>query len=197
MKRCNTSEIESDKTFDNNIQLLANNSDTSTLIYCEDFCKKIYEAELERENSILQQASNMQAAFSFITAGLFVVAQIVVENKGENLSYLMIIWCFIIISFFLALSLVFATLAQSRFKKDKGYPSIRKLINHLQNENNKLNNEKTRLSFSITEYDGFYESLKKVNEKRVKFVKLSMYMFYIALFLCLICTLLMLYFDQS
>ena len=51
-----------------------------------EMAKVKYENEIRREESIIQQASQMQTAFSFITAALFMVAPIAIEYRGTVLS---------------------------------------------------------------------------------------------------------------
>ena len=47
--------------------------------YLNEYAKFRYENELRREDSIIRQASQMQTAFSFVTAAMFMVAPIVIE----------------------------------------------------------------------------------------------------------------------
>lgn len=59
--------------------------------YMVDFAKMIYENEERREGSLIQQAGQMQTAFSFVVATLFMVATIVIEYKGcLTLTFLLI-----------------------------------------------------------------------------------------------------------
>ena len=55
--------------------------------YIADFDKEIYANEERREDSLIQQATNMQTAFSFVSAAVFMVAQIAIDdNRRASLS---------------------------------------------------------------------------------------------------------------
>ena len=60
----------------------------SLYLHVQTLSKMTYEAELRREDSLIQQSSHMQTAFSFMTAALFMSAPILIENRGETLSLL-------------------------------------------------------------------------------------------------------------
>lgn len=45
-------------------------------------------------------------------------------------------------------------------------------------------NEKSRLNYLVEQYEIFQNSLNEVNNKRSKFVRISMLMFFISIFLC-------------
>lgn len=81
--------------------------------FVKEYAQLKLEAETKRYESLIQQASNMQAAFSFSTAALFMVAAIVIEYRGK-LSLTYFLWMFASITFFLMLSLFFSASAQSR-----------------------------------------------------------------------------------
>ena len=56
--------------------------------FVKEYAQLKLEAETKRYESLIQQASNMQAAFSFSTAALFMVAAIVIEYRGKlSLTY--------------------------------------------------------------------------------------------------------------
>ena len=57
----------------------------SLYLHVQTLSKMTYEAELRREDSLIQQSSHMQTAFSFMTAALFMSAPILIENRGETL----------------------------------------------------------------------------------------------------------------
>lgn len=151
-------------------EFLANNS------------REMYEAELRREESIIRQSSNMQSSIAFVSAALFVIAQIAVEYKGKiSFGYLMLVFLSIIL--FLLLSLVFATVAQYRWKSD-GYPMITDFKKTVFENYDSMCNEKSRLNYLVEQYEIFQNSLNEVNNKRSKFVRISMLMFFISIFLC-------------
>ena len=55
--------------------------------YIASFDREIYANEERREDSLIQQATNMQTAFSFVSAAVFMVAQIAIDdNRRASLS---------------------------------------------------------------------------------------------------------------
>ena len=163
------------------LQEVDNNSE-ATLLYLAEMCKDIYNTEVERESSILQQASNMQSAFSFVTAGLFVIAQIVSDHRGGRLTPFWVLIGFGIITLLLMLSLVSATIAQRRYPKN-GPPTIELLLEEINKNNSVVNMQyaRTRHKFTIKQFGAYHYSLKKVNDKRIFWIKVSMFLFYLAL----------------
>lgn len=68
-------------------------NETATQIYSfiADFDEKIYANEERREDSLIQQAAHMQTAFSFVSAALFMVAAIIIDNRGRiSLEFLLV-----------------------------------------------------------------------------------------------------------
>ena len=156
------------------------------LDHLESTSKEIYQTEVERENSILQQASNMQSAFSFVTAGLVVLAQIVCDhNTNENL-WIIIAICFSVVAALLMLSLVLATKAQTRFIRENGPPSVVDIIDQANEDFEAMMNKYTRYMLKIETFNGLYSDLRKVNDLRVRLVEYSMRSFYLALALSII-----------
>ena len=81
--------------------------------FVREFAILKLESETKREDSLIQQSINMQIAFSFTTAALFMVAAISVEYRGAmSLEYLLL--AFSTITALLLTSLVFASMAQNR-----------------------------------------------------------------------------------
>lgn len=81
--------------------------------YALEWAEFKYSEEIRREDSIIQQSSNMQTAFSVISAALVMVAPVMVDNRGRlPLEFFLVAFSTIILS--LMLSLLFATIAQKR-----------------------------------------------------------------------------------
>ena len=93
--------------------------------YIADFDKEIYANEERREDSLIQQATNMQTAFSFVSAAVFMVAPIVIEYRGKlPLEFFLIV--FALISGLLLACLFCATMAQRRSKRNS-FPTAKDL----------------------------------------------------------------------
>lgn len=69
-----------------------------------------YEAEEKREKNLIQQSSQMQTVFSFMTAAIFMAVPICIENRGPlSLNFFLVSISIIVL--FLIASLVLASLA--------------------------------------------------------------------------------------
>ena len=147
------------------------------------YSKLVYDNALYREQSLIQQATNMQIAFSFVIAAVFMVAAIVVEYRGRlSLEYLILVFSSISIS--LILSLFFATMAQNRYKR--AIPQKIGLIKeNILNNKEKLQSDKEKYEYQIQTIIPMSDSLDDCNNKRVTWINLSMRIFYFALLLCL------------
>ena len=54
--------------------------------YVLELSKAIYENELRYEDSVIKQSSQMQTAFSFVTAALFAITPIILQYSNDKLS---------------------------------------------------------------------------------------------------------------
>lgn len=143
-----------------------------------------YENELRREDSLINQASQMQTAFSFTTAALFMVAAIAVEyRKPWSYNFLLVVFSTITIA--LIISLFFATLAQRRLERED--------FNHIEEiksfviENYEESLSKAQRNMQWIDMVGKVEKdLARTNDNKVVLIKWSMRWFYIALLLVLI-----------
>ena len=111
-----------------------NNQQDSSLEQAEQLYKHVrelaefkYDSELRREDSLIQQSSNMQTAFSFSTAALFMIAPIVIEYRG-SLSVVFFLVAFSSITASLLLCLAFASFAQKRYAHE-AFPDIEEIEN--------------------------------------------------------------------
>ena len=150
--------------------------------YMASFAKIIYENEERRESSLIQQASQMQTAFSFVIAALFMVAAILVEYH-EPLSFEFLLLCFSTITAALLISLIAATIAQSRYKRDD-FPQVTVMKTKIILEFENFKTSAQRSKYLLDTYEKMHESYEKTNEKRRHWVIVSMRSFYVALGLC-------------
>ena len=91
-------------------------------LYIKELARMKYESEIRREDSLIMQASQMQTAFSFSSAALFMVAAIAVEYK-EPWTFEFLLLIFSTITGALLVSLVLATIAQRRVERED-FPHI-------------------------------------------------------------------------
>lgn len=147
--------------------------------YIVYFDKEAYASEERRENSLIHQATNMQTAFSFVSAAVFMVAPIVLENRGKvPLGFFLV--AFSIISVFLLLCLVCATLAQWRFKR-KSFPEAKDLQDLVESEIENFQTKAQREKYMANTYKELHQGMAKSNNKRVILIKISMCLFFLAL----------------
>ncbi|WP_444641142.1 hypothetical protein ACRQU7_12165 [Caproiciproducens sp. R1] len=149
----------------------------------ENLLQQKYNEELSREQSLLTQAAQMQTAFSVITAALFMLLPILIDNRGTlDLTFIFIFVS--IITLFLLVSFVLALLAQWRFK-------IRTLSgsdiqNNIIDSINELLSEEKIIVYKTNLLKKLQTDRFKANEKRVFYITISMIAFYLSIFLCLI-----------
>lgn len=154
------------------------NTTEITQFECE-YAKIKYESELRREDSIIQQSGNMQTAFSFTTAALFMIAPIAVEYRGV-LSLYFFLAAFSSITFVLLISLFAATMAQKR-KTQELFPDVEKQIKYIEDNEQYFSTEAQRQKYLAETYSNVQNSLTENNRERIKWVRRSMTSFYIAL----------------
>lgn len=137
-----------------------------------------YEAEEKREQSLIQQASQMQTVFSFITAAVFMAVPVCMQYRGE----LSLKFFFISISFittFILFSLIFASIAQWRWKT-KSFPDVEVIKKSvLENpEWEKTLCEYNRIDQWINLVAIVQNEKARLNDRRVKLIMTSMICFF-------------------
>lgn len=152
--------------------------------YLADFSKAIYENEMRREDSLIQQASHMQTAFSFVVAAVFMLVPIVIEHRGI-FSFRFIVMVFSSIVTALLFSLFAATMAQNRIKRED-FPSVSTIKTKITIEYKKFKTEAQRSKYLLDTYEKMHTSYSETNDKRRFWVHVSMISFYLSLALCVI-----------
>ena len=151
--------------------------------YMADFARLIYENEERREDSLIQQASNMQTAFSFVIASVFMVAAIAVDNRGVlSLEYLLL--AFSCITATLIFSLFSATMAQNRTKRDD-FPKVITIKQKITDEYENFQTPAQRSKYLVDTYENMHISYAAMNDKRRRWVVISMWSFYVSLAQCI------------
>lgn len=146
-----------------------------------------YEAEEKREQNLIQQSSQMQTVFSFMTAAIFMAVPICIEYRGALSLEFFLVSISIIVSFLIA-SLVLASLAQWRWKTET-FPDV------LQIKDNVINNpEWQKLTVEYNQIDQWVDIIGKVqgkkaklNDRRVHLIMASMICFYCSIFSVVVC----------
>lgn len=143
-----------------------------------------YEEELEREKSLLTQASNMQTAFSVTTAALFMLLPVLVQYKPDKIPLRFYFISVSAVVAFLLLSLVLATLAQWREEKAL-LPDIETMMEDVKSKLPQLLDDETLwTSDSNKMYGMMQKELEQLNNRRCNMICASMICFFIAIFTC-------------
>ena len=147
--------------------------------YVKEFALLKLESETKREDSLIQQSANMQTAFSFTTAALFMVAPIAIEYRGKmSLEFLLL--AFSTVTALMLISLVFASMAQNR-QLNTTFPDVEVFTQQIEDKYADYLTSAQR-DKALAELIGKVQKSKDViNDKRVKRIKWSMRSFYAAL----------------
>lgn len=144
----------------------------------------IFDNEIRREDSLIQQSSHMQTAFSFTSAALFMVAAIVVEHRYP-LSYSFLILVFSTITALLLTSLILATLAQKREER-KDFVSIKETKDYIISEYTSVLTDAAKDLQYVDLIEKVYADLKRTNDNKVVLIQWSMRFFYSSIGLSII-----------
>lgn len=142
-------------------------------MYVKELGTLKYEAELRREDSLIQQSSHMQTAFSFMSAAPFMAAPILIDNRGNQLSLNFFFAAFSSIVFFLLASLVAASLAQRRVLR-RTFMSIPDIEAFVSSTYKQTLKRSAQLKQWVQVVGDVQVGLQKVNEKRVMLIRISM-----------------------
>ena len=149
--------------------------------YIKELAIMKYETEERREQNLVQQSSQMQTAFSFMTAAIFMALPICVEYRGVlRLKFFFVSTSFV--SAFLIASLITASLAQWRWKTES-LPDVNVIKDSIVNstEWESLCAEHIQLA-QYVELIGKVQHIKaKINDRRVVLIMMSMICFYLSI----------------
>ena len=147
--------------------------------FLSEYAILTYEEEKRRADSIIQQASQMQAAFSFTSAALFVIAQVLVENN-HLLSHRFYVCSFSSIAIMLLFSLITATIAQNRVDAEVlSDPDV--FHKYMIIEFKMFLGEEQRKKYLAEAIEVVQKKLRKRNDKAVEYIQISMIHFYMAI----------------
>lgn len=160
------------------------NPSNELFAYVKEFAIIKLESETRREDSLVQQSINMQTAFSFTTAALFMVTPVVVEYRGKmSLEFLLLV--FSTITALMIFSLISASIAQGR-KLSTTFPDVEVFTQFVEDNYQEYLTPAQR-DKALTELIGKVQKSKdEINDKRVKMIKISMRFFFTALALTVV-----------
>ena len=154
---------------------------TAQYRYIKELAIMKYNAEEQREQNLVQQSSQMQTAFSFMTAAIFMVLPICIEYRGVlSLTFFFISTSFI--SAFLISSLITASLAQWRWKTES-LPDVNVVKDTIINsvEWKSLCLESAQLAQYVNLIGEVQAVKAKLNDRRVNLIMASMICFYFSI----------------
>lgn len=153
---------------------------SSQFHYIKELSLMKYEAEEKREQNLIQQSSQMQTAFSFMTAAVFMALPICIEYRGV-LSLKFFLVSTSIISVFLVASLILASIAQWRWKLES-LPDISVIKDAILNNEDweSLCIEHVQLAQFVDLISKVQEHKAHLNDRRVKLIMASMICFFLS-----------------
>ena len=148
--------------------------------YIKELSLMKYDAEEKRKQNLIQQSSQMQTGFSFMTAALFMAIPICIEHRGVLSLTFFLVTASIICAFLIA-SLILASLAQWRWKT-QALPDISVIRDSIINSN-----EWERLCIKHVQLAQLVDLIHQVqnhkatlNDRRVRLIMASMICFYLS-----------------
>jgi hypothetical protein len=154
---------------------------TAQYQYIKELATLKYDAEEKREQNLIQQSSQMQTAFSFMTAAVFAATAICIEYRGKlTLNFFLI--AVSIVTFLLIVSLLLASIAQWRWKTE-AFPDIQDIKDTVVNdpEWEKLTIKYHQINQWIDMVGKVQKKKAEINDRRVKLIMASMICFYLSI----------------
>ncbi|MEG1564671.1 MAG: hypothetical protein RR365_13235 [Bacteroides sp.] len=151
---------------------------TPQYLHVKELSKLKYEAEEKREQNLIQQSSQMQTVFSFMTAAIFMAVPVCVQYRGSLSLEFFLISISIIVMFLIA-SLVLASIAQWRWKTET-FPDVAKIKESVIDspEWEKFTIEYNQIDQWIGIIGKVQAEKAKLNDRRVALIMASMICFY-------------------
>lgn len=148
------------------------------------FSKEILDSEERREQAIIDQAGRMQQAFSFVTVAVLAIVPLLLSWTKLSQEYILVFSSIVLTG--LCLSLMLATIAQWRYKRED-YPNIADLHEKMKKEFRSFETEEQRDKYYVETLAVIQKSLGERTDKRIRHLKGSMLVFILTLFICVIC----------
>lgn len=145
---------------------------------CE-YAKLAYEQEEKREDSLINQATQMTTYFSFVSVLILMIIPIIIGIENIiPLKYTAI--CSVVSLAFLFLSMILAVSVQWRYKY-QALPSPTLILNHIINNKNYFKTKEQRDKCFVETLNDTWDSKRIINDKRANLLRISMTLFFIAI----------------
>lgn len=154
---------------------------TSQYRYIKELADEKYASEVIQEANLIQQSSQMQTAFSFVTGAVFMAAPICIDNRGSvPLVFYMV--SLSAITTCILVSLILASIAQWRWKRET-FPDIDVIRSSVVDSTDwkKLTKEEYQLVQHVDLLAMVQKEKARLNERRVKLIMGSMIFFWISI----------------
>lgn len=148
---------------------------TEVFLFIQEMSVMRYEDEFRREDSLIRQSSQMQAAFSFLTAAIFMAVPMLLEYRGV-IEIDFIFTSIFTITFFILISLVLASFAQYRYKY-LTLSSIKYLDRAIKEQYESFKECNTRIQHKIDTLAEIQEKITEINDRRANFIRYSFFFF--------------------
>ena len=149
--------------------------------YTLELATEKYNYENQRELDLIQQSGQMQAAFSFMTAALFMALPIAIDHRGEIPEYFFFV-ASSLICFFLLASLVLASIATWRWKKAAlgNITAVKDVVLNPKDRKYFII-EKNRIRAKIDMLETIQVRKETINNHRALLIHLSLIFFFLAI----------------
>lgn len=161
-----------ESTFDNSDDLI-----TPQYQHIKELAILKLESEEKREQSLIQQSSQMQTVFSFMTAAIFMALPICIEHTTLPIKFFLVTISTVVM--FLIASLVLASISQWRWKTQT-FPDVIDIKNEVINSSDWeiYLKEYNRIDQWVNLVSNIQSEKAKLNARRVSFIMASMICFY-------------------
>lgn len=164
------------------VKLKEKTSDTKLAEITEnayEYAKLAYEQEEKREESLVQQATQMTTYFSFVSVLVLMVIPLIIGEKSIiPITYTVLIS--IISLLLLFASMVLAVIVQWRFNY-QALPSPTTIFTHIINNKEYFQTAEQRNKSFVQTLENTWKSKHKINDKRASLIRASMTIFLIAI----------------
>lgn len=143
-----------------------------------EFGKYSFELQQKREESIINQSGNMLTAFSVVSAVMVMGIPLLIEHTVAPTDQ--ILFCAGLSLLFLLISLVFATIAQWRFKY-QSMDSVDAFYNSVINEFENYSSQAQFYRQWKAQLSMLHSSKKKLNDIRARLITASMVSFWFSI----------------
>ena len=166
-------------TMENNLAELTENA--------YEYARLAYEQEEKREDSLINQATQMTTYFSFVSVLILMIIPIIIAD-GTIIPVKYTATISVITLVLLFISMILAVIVQWRYKY-QSLSSPLTMFDHIINNKEYFKTPEQRNKSFVQSLETTWSSKRKINNKRADLLKASMVIFLISIFFLLLSTL--------